>query len=455
MEEKLQAHQVEIDPDFEPQSRPRSCTWPLPHPDFAAEEEDGGAAGGPPALAAGGGEGAENAAAPAERRTAAAASLPPPGADVGQLRKAKTSRRNAWGNLSYADLITKAIESSPEKRLTLSQIYDWMVRYVPYFKDKGDSNSSAGWKVPEPPPPTPTRTPAQLPPVPVPPLPKVQRSLSAFPGAAGACPWLVGVWGIPAFLMAGADKGSVKFWGEPVPRGVVCWNQAELVPGSPTGLGLSRSTGPPSSPGRSGRGGWQRAGWSRQALLLVCEHRVMVSGNPAATALPVPARGHPSPARSPSASGVPRRTAGGRAVPKQVSPGRLLPSASLLSQPPPSPGPCPPPGGPRRQHTAPTAPRWLSLALLPGWHRGLVSGAGSNPPLAQCELGMYRTDHSGTGRGHGACRVLGRVMLAPPVDACPAPRWEGGRDRLCPDGVSKKETVSLKPSPKPCHLQCD
>ncbi|NXQ45214.1 FOXO3 protein, partial [Catharus fuscescens] len=57
-----------------------------------------------------------------------------------------SSRRNAWGNLSYADLITKAIESSPEKRLTLSQIYDWMVRCVPYFKDKGDSNSSAGWK---------------------------------------------------------------------------------------------------------------------------------------------------------------------------------------------------------------------------------------------------------------------------------------------------------------------
>ncbi|KAM7029630.1 PREDICTED: forkhead box protein O6 [Sturnus vulgaris] len=143
MEEKLQAHQVEIDPDFEPQSRPRSCTWPLPHPDLAAEEEDGGA-GGTPALAAGG-DGAENAAAPVERRVAAAPP-PPPGADVGQLRKAKTSRRNAWGNLSYADLITKAIESSPEKRLTLSQIYDWMVRYVPYFKDKGDSNSSAGWK---------------------------------------------------------------------------------------------------------------------------------------------------------------------------------------------------------------------------------------------------------------------------------------------------------------------
>jgi hypothetical protein len=49
--------------------------------------------------------------------------------------------------MSYADLITQAIQSSVDKRLTLSQIYDWMVTNVPYFKDKGDSNSSAGWKV--------------------------------------------------------------------------------------------------------------------------------------------------------------------------------------------------------------------------------------------------------------------------------------------------------------------
>ena len=58
-----------------------------------------------------------------------------------------SSRKNAWGNLSYADLITQAIESSADKRLTLAQIYDWMVKNIPYFKDKGDSNSSAGWKV--------------------------------------------------------------------------------------------------------------------------------------------------------------------------------------------------------------------------------------------------------------------------------------------------------------------
>ena len=57
------------------------------------------------------------------------------------------SRKNPWGNFSYADLITEAIESSLEKRLTLAQIYDWMVKNIDYFKDKGDTNSSAGWKV--------------------------------------------------------------------------------------------------------------------------------------------------------------------------------------------------------------------------------------------------------------------------------------------------------------------
>uniref|UniRef100_A0A1I7VYQ1 Fork-head domain-containing protein n=1 Tax=Loa loa TaxID=7209 RepID=A0A1I7VYQ1_LOALO len=59
--------------------------------------------------------------------------------------KKSTTRRNAWGNMSYADLITQAIVSSPEKRLTLSQVYEWMVQNVPYFRDKGDSNSSAAY----------------------------------------------------------------------------------------------------------------------------------------------------------------------------------------------------------------------------------------------------------------------------------------------------------------------
>ncbi|CAG5884496.1 unnamed protein product [Menidia menidia] len=158
----MDAHQVDIDSEFEPRGRSRSCTWPPP----CAEDFHGGeeAIRGDLALATvkverynapacraerkGGapGEIAHPAGAPAPV-AAAPACMSGAALDVaGQLRKAKSSRRNAWGNLSYADLITRAIESTPEKRLTLSQIYDWMVRFVPYFKDKGDSNSSAGWK---------------------------------------------------------------------------------------------------------------------------------------------------------------------------------------------------------------------------------------------------------------------------------------------------------------------
>jgi hypothetical protein len=57
------------------------------------------------------------------------------------------TRKNAWGNLSYAELISKAITSSVEQRLTLSEIYDWMIKYVPFFRNKVDRISSAGWKV--------------------------------------------------------------------------------------------------------------------------------------------------------------------------------------------------------------------------------------------------------------------------------------------------------------------
>ncbi|KAL6051995.1 hypothetical protein STEG23_032732 [Scotinomys teguina] len=202
---------VETDPDFEPLPRQRSCTWPLPRPEFTQSNSTtsspapsgGGAATNPDATpanlasaaAAVSGDFMSNlslleesedfARAPGCVAVAAAASRglcgdfqspeagcvhpappqqpappggplsqPPPvppaataGPLAGQPRKSSSSRRNAWGNLSYADLITKAIESSAEKRLTLSQIYEWMVKSVPYFKDKGDSNSSAGWKV--------------------------------------------------------------------------------------------------------------------------------------------------------------------------------------------------------------------------------------------------------------------------------------------------------------------
>ncbi|XP_066246482.1 forkhead box protein O isoform X4 [Euwallacea similis] len=117
---------AEVD-GFEPQTRARSNTWPLPRPENFVDPEEGaqGNGGGMP-------EGGNKCPVPVP-----VTSLP---------TKKNSSRRNAWGNLSYADLITQAITTSPDKRLTLSQIYEWMVQNVPYFKDKGDSNSSAGWK---------------------------------------------------------------------------------------------------------------------------------------------------------------------------------------------------------------------------------------------------------------------------------------------------------------------
>ncbi|XP_030755757.1 forkhead box protein O isoform X2 [Sitophilus oryzae] len=114
------------DGGFEPQTRARSNTWPLPRPENFVDPSEEGAQGGA-AVAAGN-------------------KCPVPVPISGLPTKKNSSRRNAWGNLSYADLITQAITTSPDKRLTLSQIYEWMVQNVPYFKDKGDSNSSAGWK---------------------------------------------------------------------------------------------------------------------------------------------------------------------------------------------------------------------------------------------------------------------------------------------------------------------
>ncbi|XP_013910808.1 PREDICTED: forkhead box protein O4-like [Thamnophis sirtalis] len=132
-----------LDPEFPPQSRPRSCTWPLPRPELVAvvESEPGEAAASPEEPGGGvGGEACGVASGPSGPGAAAAAGSRKGGAGSGG------ARRNAWGSQSYADLISQAILSAPDKRLTLAQIYEWMVRSVPFFRDKGDSNSSAGWK---------------------------------------------------------------------------------------------------------------------------------------------------------------------------------------------------------------------------------------------------------------------------------------------------------------------
>ncbi|XP_058483694.1 forkhead box protein O1-A-like [Solea solea] len=178
-----QTQQVDIDPDFEPLSRPRSCTWPLQRPELLDPAGSNTSSPAPSVQQEPGGNSdfISNLGLLEEdyeeyeeqkpvqlhhhqhhqhhhQQTPTVPQLqpqqqvpPPPGvAPLSGTAQRKSghssSRRNAWGNMSYADLITKAIDSSPEKRLTLSQIYDWMVTSVPYFKDKGDNNSSAGWK---------------------------------------------------------------------------------------------------------------------------------------------------------------------------------------------------------------------------------------------------------------------------------------------------------------------
>ncbi|XP_030370018.1 forkhead box protein O isoform X2 [Scaptodrosophila lebanonensis] len=115
------------DAGFEPQTRARSNTWPCPRPENFVEPVD------------------ELDSTKASNQQLATGDSQQAIQNANAAKK-NSSRRNAWGNLSYADLITHAIGSATDKRLTLSQIYEWMVQNVPYFKDKGDSNSSAGWK---------------------------------------------------------------------------------------------------------------------------------------------------------------------------------------------------------------------------------------------------------------------------------------------------------------------
>lgn len=45
---------------------------------------------------------------------------------------------------SYASLITFAINSSPKKKMTLSEIYQWICDNFPYYREAG-----SGWKVSE------------------------------------------------------------------------------------------------------------------------------------------------------------------------------------------------------------------------------------------------------------------------------------------------------------------
>lgn len=47
-------------------------------------------------------------------------------------------------NLSYAELIRRAIESSPNKKMTLNEIYQWITENFPFYRQQEKNQS---WKV--------------------------------------------------------------------------------------------------------------------------------------------------------------------------------------------------------------------------------------------------------------------------------------------------------------------
>jgi len=54
--------------------------------------------------------------------------------------------RSSIRRRSYADWITRAIQSVPESKLTLASIYIWMAANVPGLYEKRNLHSSKGWK---------------------------------------------------------------------------------------------------------------------------------------------------------------------------------------------------------------------------------------------------------------------------------------------------------------------
>ncbi|KAK5974614.1 Forkhead box protein O [Trichostrongylus colubriformis] len=53
---------------------------------------------------------------------------------------------NPWGEESYSDLIAKALESAPDGRLKLNEIYQWFSDNVAYFRERSSQEDAAGWK---------------------------------------------------------------------------------------------------------------------------------------------------------------------------------------------------------------------------------------------------------------------------------------------------------------------
>ncbi|CAO4362310.1 unnamed protein product [Caenorhabditis nigoni] len=53
---------------------------------------------------------------------------------------------NPWGEESYSDIIAKALESAPDGRLKLNEIYQWFSDNILYFRERSSQEEAAGWK---------------------------------------------------------------------------------------------------------------------------------------------------------------------------------------------------------------------------------------------------------------------------------------------------------------------
>ncbi|KAL3998067.1 Fork head domain family protein [Acanthocheilonema viteae] len=53
---------------------------------------------------------------------------------------------NPWGAESYSELISRALKSTFNGRMRLSEIYNWFASNVPYFGNRTSQEQSAGWK---------------------------------------------------------------------------------------------------------------------------------------------------------------------------------------------------------------------------------------------------------------------------------------------------------------------
>lgn len=56
-------------------------------------------------------------------------------------------KMNPWGEASYSDLISRALETAPNSRLKLNEIYQWFIDNVPYFNERSSPELASGWKV--------------------------------------------------------------------------------------------------------------------------------------------------------------------------------------------------------------------------------------------------------------------------------------------------------------------